>query len=86
MFFLLMLFALLAKFKIGMYSLVPNRRGVGIVRGVGGWKNNQNLISAGGDFGINGGYEGGNSPKFNRLFLFLSKIFLFSSTENEYLS
>ena len=36
---------LLVKSVTFKYSLVPNRRGVGIV---GGWKNPQNLISGGG--------------------------------------
>ena len=65
-------FGLQRKDQKSVYSLMPNRRGVGIV---GGWKNDQNVIS-----------RVETSPKFNKLFLFLSKIYLFSSIQYEYFS
>ena len=60
------------------YSFAPNRRGVGIVRGV---ENLQNLI-------INGGGGGwiGKCPKIKKLFWFSSKIFSYSSIQDDHIS
>ena len=50
-------------------SLVPNRRGVGIIGGEGGWKNLQNLISRGGGW---------------RIFLNLKDFFIFKQDYFEF--